>query len=282
MHDLRKSGWNLLGLKDSQMALIACVVYDPPGEPRTTLMVGALRSIAQTANNHRLVIVSNGISLTSHEAIKDLKYSYGLKYHLIETGSNIGTARAISRAWQLREPGEHCLKVDSDVLIHERGWLDKLEECIGRDPQIGIIGLKRKDCDENPWAPEGDWSQSKLHMLPHLHKSGATWLIVEKVHHVMGTCQLYNSALLDKIGYLVQMGKYGFDDSLAAVRCEVAGFYSCFYPHYNIDHPDPGGSRYQSWKEKYSGERMDRFRMYANKYRSGEMKVYHGPDEDLD
>lgn len=262
------------------MSLVAMVAYDPPGEPRTELLKGCLKSISKTVSfEHRMVIVSNGLCAASREEIEGF-CGDGERTTFIDGTENVGTARAINKAWQLRKPGEHCLKVDSDVLIHEPGWLDKLEECIARDPQIGIIGLKRKDCAENPWAPEGDWSQSKLTMLP--HTPGETWLIVEKVHHVMGTCQLYNSALLDKIGYLVQMGKYGFDDSLAAVRCEVAGFYSCFYPHYNIDHPDPGGSRYQSWKEKYSGERMDRFRMYANKYRSGEMNVYHGPDDDLD
>lgn len=262
--------------------LVACVVYDPPGEPRTTLMYDALCSIGGTVNwdRHRMFVVSNGLCAESKMVAEKMVYSYGGAWTFIENGQNIGTARGINRAWQHRKPGENCAKIDSDVIIHEPGWLDKLEECIGRDPLIGIIGLKRKDCAENPWAPEGDWSQSKMTMLP--HTPGETWLVVEKVHHVMGTCQLYNSALLDQIGYLVQMGKYGFDDALAAVRCEVAGLYSCFYPHYNIDHPDPGGSRYQSWKEQYSGERMDRFRMYANKYRSGEMNVYHGPDEDLD
>lgn len=263
------------------MALIAMVVYDPPGEPRTGLMRDSLASVLSSVDTdrHRMVVVSNGICAESRSEID--RWKQWKSIHFIENDSNLGTARAINKAWKLRSPGQHCLKVDSDVLIREYGWLDKLEECIGRDPAIGIIGLKRKDCDENPWAPEGDWSQSKMHMLPHPPKSGATWLIVEKVQHVMGTCCLFNSALLDKIGYLVQMGKYGFDDSLAAVRCRAAGFYSCFYPHYNIDHPDPGQSRYQSWKEQYSGERMDRYRAYANKYLSGEIPYYHGPDEDL-
>ena len=259
------------------MALIAMVVYDPPGEPRTQLMMGALCSLIHTVNpeRHRLILVSNGITDQSRELIDK-----AVKCPIIETGGNIGTARAINRAWQLREPGEHCLKVDSDVLIHEPGLFDKLEECVARDPQIGIIGLKRKDCVENPWANEGDWTHSKLHMLP--HTPGETWLIVEKVQHVMGTCCLFNSALLDKIGYLVQAGRYGFDDALAAIRCQQAGFYNCFYPHYNIDHPDPGGTRYQSWKESESSKRMNRYFQIANEYRSGARSIYSGPDEDLD
>lgn len=264
------------------MALCAVVCYDPPGEPRTTLMYDALCCIGRTVDwsRHRMFVVSNGLCDESRIIAEKIVHGYGDAWTFIENGQNIGTARAINRAWQHRKPGEHCAKIDSDVLIHESGWLDKLEGCIARDPQIGIIGLKRKDCAENPWAPEGDWSQSKLTMLPHV--PGSPWLVVEKVHHVMGTACLFNSLLLDKIGYLIQMGKYGFDDALAAVRCEVSGFYNCFYPHYNIDHPDPGHSRYQKWKERYSGDRINKYFAYVNCYRSGEKSVYHGPDEDLD
>lgn len=261
------------------MSLIACVVYDPPGEPRTALMRGALQSLAQTvSHNHRLVIVSNGISLSSHDALKELKYSYGLRYHLIETGDNIGTARAINKAWAMRAPGEHCVKVDSDVLIHEPGWLDKLEECIARDPQIGQIGLKRPDLMENPWAPVGDWSHSDLKMLP--HNPGQSWLTVEVVRHCMGTAVLHSSALLDRVGYLYQMGaKYGMDDAIMSARSEIAGFYNCFLCNVHIDHPDPGGSRYQSWKEQVSGPLIDRYRALVQDYKMGFRDIRHGPDD---
>ena len=113
--------------------------------------------------------------------------------------------------------------MDNDVVIHQAGWVEKLEACIERDPQIGIIGLKRKDCIESP--DRTDFYKSELMMLPHI--PGEEWLIVEKVNHVMGTCQMYNSKLIDRIGGLYQMdGLYGFDDSLAAVRCKLAGFYN--------------------------------------------------------
>ncbi len=64
-------------------------------------------------------------------------------------------------------------------------------------------------------------------------------------------------------------GLYGFDDSLAAVRCQVAGFYNCFYPHVNIDHIDPGTTSYQKWKEGYAGERMADFNRIAHGMRNG-------------
>lgn len=261
------------------MALVACVAYDPPGEPRTKLLADCLWSLCATVKNwthHRLVVVSNGLTDASMEFCE--KQVAALGGMLICNQSNVGTARAINKAWALRQPGEHALKVDSDVVFQEPGWIDKLEECVSRDPTIGIIGLKRKDLAENPWADETDWTHSKLHMLP--HKPGESWLIVEKVHHVMGTCQLYNSALLDKIGYLYQMGGvYGYDDSLAAVRCEVAGFYNCFYPHYTIDHPDPGGDKHTAWKQRYAGTMGQKYHRLIQDYRAGRQGVYHGPDD---
>lgn len=271
------------------MALIAMVAYDPPGESRTALLRGTLESLSRTVDfrKHRMFVVSNGICDESRDLLNfwtasTLTRTLEPMFEIIENGQNIGTARGINRAWENRKPGENCWKIDSDILLHEPGWADKCDECIARDPTIGIIGLKRKDLAESPNQSKDHWGHSApstLHMLP--HNPGETWLIVEKVYHAMGTCQLYNSALLDKIGYLVQIGTYGFDDSLAAVRCELAGFYSCFYPHYNIDHMDHGGTRYTKWKEQYAGERMAKYSACVQAYRSGQRDIRHGPDEDL-
>lgn len=260
------------------MALCAMVVYDPPGEPRTDLMVNSIASVLATIHRerHRMFVVSNALCAESHRA---LVHQFGCgSFQLIETGSNIGTARGINRAWQLRNPGEHCLKIDSDVTIAEPGWLDKLEECIGRDPTIGQVGLKRPDLIESPHNAAG-WSKSELVMLP--HKPGEKWLCVEKVHHVMGNCVLHSSALLDKVGYLYQMGAaYGFDDGDMSARCYAAGFYSCFYPHYYLSHPDPGLGNYQKWKEHQAAVYMDRFLETRKKYQTGELPLYRGPADE--
>ncbi len=264
------------------MALIACVLFDPPGESRHRLLGDCLESLYRTVDwsRHRLILSDNGTTTQSEDEFHGRMNGYNWpNCTVIRNGSNIGTARAANKAWQLRQPGEHCLKLDSDAVLHESGWLDKLEECIERDPRIGIIGLKRKDLDESPFARPGTWQHSQLKMLP--HRKGEPWLIVERVNHVMGTCQLYNSALLDKIGYLVQMGTYGFDDSLAAIRCDLAGFYSCFYPHYVIDHPDPGKCQYTQWKRDEAGRRMARYHQVVDEYKRGFRNIYSGPDEDL-
>jgi GT2 family glycosyltransferase len=226
------------------MMLIAMAVYDTEHNNRTWMTEKTLLSLRDTVDfgnfgesassanygKHMLIISDNGSCEDTHAVYAKMRHE--LPFVLIQNDENLGTAKAINRAWRLRQLGEHCIKMDNDVVIHNPGWVDRMEEVFERDDTIGICGLKRKDLAEAPWA-DGDM-KSTLHMLPHV--AGQTWLVVEEVRHVMGTCQAYSSALLDRIGYLVQPGVYGFDDSLSAVRARVAGFRSVFLHGVEIDH----------------------------------------------
>ena len=230
------------------MALIAMAVHDTEENGRTELTRRTLESIADTVNflKHRLILVDNN----SCSKTKEL-FSYSIiPTQIISVNENVGTARAINKAWALRQPGEHCIKMDNDVVINNLGWIEEMEGAIKADPLIGQIGLKRKDCWEFPEHKEADF-KSTLHMLPHI--PGEPWQVVEKVKHVIGTCVMHSSALLDKVGYLYQPGLYGYDDVIMSHRTHLAGFYSCFLPHINIDHIDPGQTEYQGWKERHAG-----------------------------
>lgn len=261
------------------MALCGMAVHDSVENRRTWLTAICLSSWAQTVdpNRHRLVVVDNA----SCEATKELLRAAGLilpGIEVVTNAENVGTARAVNQVWERRRLGENCLKVDNDVLWHDAGWLDRLEACVVRDPAIGIIGLKRKDVDERVGHPDPQYA-SELVQLP--HEKGQDWLVVEKANHVMGTCQLYSAALLDKIGFLYQLGgRYGFDDSLAAARCKAAGFYSCFDPVSRIDHPDPGRTTHQTWKQAYARERMLDARAVGQGYLDGLFEPYHGPADE--
>lgn len=209
----------------------------------------------------------------SCDETKRLLKEYAAKYpiRVITNDTNLGTALAVNMGWRIAEPTDHLVKMDNDVVIHEDGWVDTLISCIEKDPKIGIIGLKRKDLWETPFR--NDFYRSELVMLP--HEAGETWKIVEKVNHVMGTCQMYNRRLIDEIGGMYQMGGlYGFDDSLAAVRCKVAGFYSCFYPHIEIDHIDAGDTPYQKWKEGYVGPLFAEYDKVKTEFETGKRDIY--------
>jgi len=265
------------------MALVACAVYDTTENGRTWMTEKTLESLAQTVdwNRHRLILVNNA---SCEASVKVMQQCSIPNTTILHNDSNVGTARAVNRAWQMRLPGEHCVKCDNDFVVAESGWLDKLEECIACEPRIGIAALKRTDLAEWPIQQGGQEYKehveykSKLVALPHKYRSDEPWLVVERVSHCIGTCQLYSSALLDKIGYLFQMGGlYSFDDGLAAIRAHVAGFWSVFYPHIGITHIDPGNSEFTDWKCRYAGEMMDKFHQVKAEYLNGTRSIYHGP-----
>lgn len=255
------------------MALIAMAVYDTVENNRTELTRQTLDYVRETVDltKHRVFIIDNNSCAATKELLR--RYYWAT---LITLSENIGTARAINLAWHQRQPGEHCIKMDNDIFIHNAGWADEMQEYIANDPQIGQIGLKRKDCWEWPGHEHSDW-RSELHMLPHV--PGDKWRIVERVKHVIGTCVMHNAALLDKVGYLYQPSRYGYDDVIMSHRSHLAGFYNCMMPHVNIDHIDPGGTEYQTWKERHSGEQTQIVIDFVHSMIRAERSYYIGFDE---
>lgn len=245
------------------MALIGLVTYCTEENQKFELLKKTLQSLRFTVDlsKHRVYIFDNS---TDHNIRKDvLLLVHGFGFNYISEGENLGTARGINRIWKERHKGEHCVKMDDDVVIHEIGWADQMEFVLNNSKNIGIIGLKRKDCWEHPKHENPDF-KSELFFLE--QSIGQKWIVLEKVQHVIGTCQMYNSDLLDKIGYLYQIGLYGYDDVLASHRSHISGFINCFLPHIEIDHIDDGSTPYQGWKEKISGAIGQEIRALIHKY----------------
>ena len=257
------------------MALIVMAVYDTKKNGRTWMTRATLESLIHTIDwsKHRLIVSDNGSCKATHDVFNMIQVS-GPKFHVIYNDENLGTAAAINRGWAMREPGENVVKLDNDVVIHQAGWLDLMEEAFDRDPYLGIIGLKRKDLAECPWGQGA--MRSTLYMLP--HKPGQRWIVVEICQHIMGTCQAYSSDLLDEIGGLYQMqdegNKYGFDDSLASVRAHLAGFETVFLHGIEIDHIDPGQSEFTEWKQESAGKWMQRYQEVAQEYKDSTRPLY--------
>lgn len=244
----------------SNMALIAMAVHDTAANNRTRYTKATLECIADTVDlsAHRLFIINNDSCEATCELLSHYEYTHGIS--IIHNDINIGTAKAINKAWKHRHKGEHLIKMDNDVIIHYQGWVDEMELVMNRaslmPEPVGILGLKRKDLLESPsTAPPYN---STLIMLP--HEPGQRWLSVEIVNHVMGTCQMYSPDLIDEIGGLYQMdGVYGFDDSLAAVRSTLAGYQNAFLNYIDIDHIDTGSDSYTEWKRQQAHQYMDKY-----------------------
>lgn len=254
------------------MSLISMAVFDTEENNRTELTERTLISLRDTVDldKHRLFITDNN----SCEATKKLYESFVNKMgrsSIIYLAENVGTSRAINRAWQYREENEHAIKMDNDVVINQSGWVEQMEQAIARDNQIGIVGLKRKDILQSPWQADPNF-KSELVMLPHVN--GQRWIVVERTADIIGTCTMFNAALLNKVGYSKQVKKYGYEDVLFCHRSHLAGFYNCFLPHIDIDHIDPGNTPYQAWKEKAASEDTAEMIKIFHAYKSGERPIY--------
>jgi glycosyltransferase involved in cell wall biosynthesis len=254
--------------------IIALAIHDTVENKRTDITRRCLISLRNTVDlsTVSLYLIDNNSCVETKNLLNGFSETH--ECTVITNEENIGTAEAINLAWKNRQSGEHCMKIDNDVVWHQKGWVELMQECIERDPSIGILGLKRKDCWETTWHPDPQY-KVELKMLPHI--AGQKWINVEKVKHVMGTCQFYNSALLDKIGYLYQPGLYGYDDVLASYRSEIAGFINCHLSQIEIDHIDPGETEYQGWKEKHSGKYTAQVIELVNKYINKETTIFYTP-----
>lgn len=265
------------------MSLISMAVNDTEANKRSDYTNRTINSLLETVDftKHRLFISDNESSARTKGILGRLEKfhwrSYGFpkeNLQIIYNDTNLGTAEAINKCWQNRRIGEHCVKIDNDVVIAQSGWVEQLEEAIRRDETIGLCALKRKDLEQRPDHPS-DTFKSELIMLP--HDKGQPWIIVEQCADIMGTCVMHSSNLLDKIGYLYQPGKYGFDDVLASVRSTLAGFKNVFIPYIEIDHIDTGGTMYAKWKERHAHEHWSDIGKIIAEYKSGERSIYYSP-----
>lgn len=255
------------------MALIALVAWDTDENKRSKYTNACLESLYINVDwkRHRLVCVDND----SVDETKQVFRHWIRKIPnagLITNNHNMGQASAINLAWISREDGQHLARIDNDIFVTTKDWLDRLEECIDRDPKIGLIGLKHKNLMDHPDAD--GWLKTSLHLLP--HKRGESWLVVEKMRHILGSAQLMNVELFNKIGYLRQYGKWGLEDADASVRCDKAGFYSCYFHGAEFTDLDAGESaEYQGWKNKTAAEYLPEFDARVAAYKSGEQSIYY-------
>ena len=259
------------------MALLALAVYSTEENGKDEYLEKTLESLSDTVDfkKHRLLLSVNAATKTTEDI---LSYYSPIIEKTIDNKVNVGTAEAINQAWRFRNPGENAVKMDDDVIIHSNDWLYLMEEAIRRDSTIGQIGLKRRDCMENP-KHENSFYRSDLIMLH--HEPGQKWIVVERCSHIMGTCVMHSSALLDKVGYLWQPGLYGFDDSFMSLRSKLAGFKNVFLSAVDIEHIDRGDTAFQKWKEQHASSKWEEYHKVVMEYQSGDRPLFYDPFKKL-
>lgn len=219
-----------------------------------------LKSLVDTVdlNKHYFHIINNKSSKEATEYLIEFVRNNNAFIHNMK--ENLGTAMGINLAIKERFQNQVVIKTDEDLVWHQSGWVEELEEVFQTNPEIGVCGLKRIDV-------YGDFTENgKLLMSD----------------DIIGTCFAMNPKLLDAIGYLVQpSSKYGFEDSALCVRSLVSGFKNCFLPHIGIDHIDNGGTPYTDWKKKEAGLYLNEVSNLINMYKTGQLNPYYDGGDDI-
>lgn len=253
------------------MTLIAMCAYSTLENKKDECLEKTLESLRKSVDftKHRMMLHVNAFTKKTLDIVEE--YSDILE-DVIWSDVNVGTAAGINAIWKFRKPQEHAIKCDDDVVINNcTGWIDLMESIVEADKTIGQVGLKRKDLWENP-NHENPFYRSEISEI----ETELGKVTIEKCNHIMGTCVLHSSDLLDTVGYLYQPKLYGFDDSLMSLRSRLSGFKNVFIPHIDIDHIDEGATPYQKWKEDHSGQQWDLYHKAVADYSNGE-NVYYNP-----
>lgn len=255
-----------------RMSLIIIPCWNTPENNRFSYSEHTVNSALSRLDDskHQLIVVDNASTDPENEQWLNWVEKRAI---VIRNTENKGTAYAVNQGIKLRKPGQHCCKLDSDIVVDWDNWADLLEEAIDRDETIGICGLKRVDLEEHP---DHEWEnyRSQLYSLPHV--KGQTWITGEIVLNMMGSCTMFSSRLLDKIGYMHQIGLYGLDDFDISIRSRCAGFKNVFLPYVPIQHIDTGEREdYIKWKIDRANEAWPGMQEIGRGYLNGTIDIYY-------
>lgn len=237
-------------------------IHDTEENQRFQYTKVAAAHLAATSNKFRKVIfVLNGCFEECHKFVAPLVHLHK-RVTVMRFTENMGTAQAINAGLTLREPGEHVIKIDNDVLINDYHWQDVISQVLSNE-QIGVACLKRKDLQDRPGHPDYPTT------LGLIGGGAERWTAIEMCDIQMGTVMGMSGKLLDKVGNMWQPGLYGFDDYDMCLRSKFSGHTNCYIPGIDIDHLDTGGTPYTDWKVKCAGEGWEQMQARAKYYEEG-------------
>ncbi len=124
------------------MALIAMAVYDTDENGRQEYTKSTLSSLMFDNDidwgRHRLFVVNNNSCKITSAFLDGLIHNHSY-LNVINLPENVGTAKAINKAWSYRKPGEHLIKMDNDVVVYKKGWVDDMEEVLNIGDRNGLL-----------------------------------------------------------------------------------------------------------------------------------------------
>ncbi len=238
------------------MSLIALCVFCTEENGKLKYLKETLGSLFDTVdffNTHRLIIINNSQYQPTIDWLNAFK-DPNLNWTVLHQSKNLGTAEGINLALKQRNPGEYVVKCDDDLTWCSSGWVEEMERVVTEHPEIGILGLRRDDV-YGELIEDGELLWNK---------------------DIMGTCTMYNPAMLDKVGRLVQCSpQYGYDDCIYSVRSIAAGFKNAFMKNIKIINLDEGGTEYTEWKKREAGLYASEVASLMQLIENGELSYFY-------
>ena len=175
--------------------------------------------LENTALPVELVIVDNGSRPEVRSYFDSLKGNVKVNY--IRNEENVGPIRAINQGFSAASY-EYVGVIHNDVIILEKGWLEKIKSVMDKDPGIGVLGLAgRQEIYKTGCVNE----ESLKHNLQNEDLNPPMAEDVARVAVIDGLCFFVNRKLLSKIKGLDEaygyMHCYDLDLSLQSID---AGF----------------------------------------------------------
>lgn len=180
----------------------------------TRLCVDYIRR--NTTVPYELVIVDNGSTDGTKEYIEALSKELDVRY--LRNEVNLGPIIAINQGIRTSRY-EYICQMHNDVVIFEKGWLEKIVSIMESDPAIGIACLAgrqyiRKDCSCD--------EATLKHNLLSIGLNEPMKNVAEDIAVIDGMCFVFAKKLVERIGLLDEiygmMHFYDMDFSLASLK----------------------------------------------------------------
>jgi GT2 family glycosyltransferase len=175
--------------------------------------------LKNTDSSFELIVVDNGSRPNVKSYFDSLKGAVDMKY--IRNEANLGPIKAISQGIKAAKYG-YIMVIHNDVIILEKGWLNKITSFLDSDPNIGIAGLAgRQEIYKTGCVNEA----SLKHDLQNEDLNAPMVEDVADVAVVDGLCFVMTSALLEKVrGFDETYGYMHFYDLDISLQSIEAGF----------------------------------------------------------
>ena len=148
-----------------------------------------------------------------------------IKSKIFYPKTNIGTSRSLNLSInEQREPNQPLVKIDNDMVLKSKTWIQDLLELEQTYPDVGMISGYYGDATHR-WTSSVEFGEFKGKKL---------W----KAKTITGHCVWHTGSLMDKVKYFDVLSPehlYGFEDTLMSIKANVLGMKMLIWEGFEVE-----------------------------------------------